>query len=125
MDQLDLDPADRVNIFDILDADGSGSLEVRELITGVLSVRGEARKSDTVAALLAVRAVQDTLRRMEAKLSGVESSCGAASAAHRESNGSPPALLLHANESFGFLDSSCSAASPPCRKGSGPPPTSL
>merc|ERR1719362_1618956 len=102
MDSLDLNPADRVNIFDILDADGSGSLEVRELITGVLRVRGEARKSDTVAALLAVRAVQDMLRRMEDKLSGVESSCGAASAAHRESSGSPPALLLRAKDSYGY-----------------------
>merc|ERR1719362_1152659 len=75
MDSLDLNPADRVNMFDILDADGSGSLEVRELITGLLQVRGEARKSDAVATLLAVRAVQDMIRRI------------------------PPALLLHANGS--------------------------
>lgn len=67
MDQLDL-PPDRLNMFDILDADGSGSLEVRELITGLLRVRGEARKSDAVAALLAIRAVQDMIRQLEAKV---------------------------------------------------------
>lgn len=67
MDELDL-PPDRVHLFDILDADGSGGLEVRELITGFLKVRGEARKSDAVASLLAVRAVQDMIRQLEAKV---------------------------------------------------------
>jgi len=61
MDQLEL-PHDRAALFDVLDADGSGSLEVTELVHGFLKVRGEARRSDAVAALLSVRVVQQMLR---------------------------------------------------------------
>jgi len=66
-DQLDI-PPDRASLFDVLDADGNGDLEVTELVHGLLKVRGEARKSDVVAALLSVRAVQEQLRRMDAHL---------------------------------------------------------
>jgi len=61
MDDLDI-PPDRAGLFDILDADGSGGLHVTELVQGLLKVRGEARKSDVVASLLAVRAVQEMIR---------------------------------------------------------------
>merc|ERR1740121_3505403 len=67
MDELDL-PMDRLHLFDILDADGSGSLQVRDLITGFLRVRGEARKSDVVATLLAVRAAQEMIRQLDQKI---------------------------------------------------------
>mmetsp|Transcript_58202 Transcript_58202/g.138595 ORF Transcript_58202/g.138595 Transcript_58202/m.138595 type:complete len:913 (+) Transcript_58202:99-2837(+) len=63
MDDLDI-PPDRAHLFDILDADGSGVLEVTELIQGLLRVRGEAKKSDVVAAVLGVRAVQEMLRQL-------------------------------------------------------------
>jgi len=63
-------PPDRANLFDVLDADGTGDLHVTELVHGLLKVRGDARKSDVVASLLAVRAVQDMLRLMEEKLYG-------------------------------------------------------
>jgi len=61
MDDLEL-PPERSNLFDILDADGSGYLEVTELIQGMLRVRGEARKSDAIATLLGVKAAMDLLR---------------------------------------------------------------
>lgn len=61
MDQLDI-PPDRASLFSTLDADCSGDLEIRELITGFLQVRGEARKSDVLACLLAVRATQKAVR---------------------------------------------------------------
>jgi len=64
LDSLDISP-DRTHLFDILDADGSGDIEAAELIRGLLRIRGEAKKSDVVANLLAVRAAQDMLRRME------------------------------------------------------------
>lgn len=57
MDQLDL-PPDRANLFEIIDADGSGTLHVGELVHGLLQIRGEVKKSDTVAPLLATKAVQ-------------------------------------------------------------------
>merc|ERR1712113_849119 len=64
MDDLDI-PPERADLFDILDADGSGDLEVTELVQGLLKVRGEARKSDAVASLLAVRATQDMVRQFQ------------------------------------------------------------
>jgi len=50
--------SDRASLFDIFDADGSGELHVVELVQGLLKVRGEARKSDILAALLSVRSLQ-------------------------------------------------------------------
>jgi len=67
MDDLDV-PPDRAHLFDIIDADHSGSLELIELVQGLLKVRGEARKSDIIAALLAVHAVQDMLRELETQV---------------------------------------------------------
>ncbi|CAJ1353834.1 unnamed protein product [Effrenium voratum] len=57
MDDLDL-PPDRANLFEIIDADGSGTLQITELLHGLLKIRGEINKSDAVASLLATRAVQ-------------------------------------------------------------------
>ncbi|CAK9037956.1 unnamed protein product [Durusdinium trenchii] len=63
MDDLDL-PHDGANLFEIIDADGSGSLGLAELVQGLLKIRGEINKSDTVAALLATKAVQAQLSEM-------------------------------------------------------------
>ncbi|CAJ1454049.1 unnamed protein product, partial [Effrenium voratum] len=51
MDDLDL-PPDRANLFEIIDADGSGTLQITELLHGLLKMRGapgsgEINKSDT------------------------------------------------------------------------------
>jgi len=64
LDSLDIS-SDRTHLFDILDADGSGEIEASELISGLLRVRGEAKKSDVVANLLAVRAAQNMIRKLE------------------------------------------------------------
>eukprot|EP00438_Fugacium_kawagutii_P017193 Skav204496 [mRNA] locus=scaffold1457:91869:106236:- [translate_table: standard] len=40
MDELDL-PANRAQLFDVIDADGSGSLHIQELVQGLLKIRGE------------------------------------------------------------------------------------
>eukprot|EP00413_Alexandrium_margalefii_P028190 CAMPEP_0204551676 /NCGR_PEP_ID=MMETSP0661-20131031/26063_1 /ASSEMBLY_ACC=CAM_ASM_000606 /TAXON_ID=109239 /ORGANISM="Alexandrium margalefi, Strain AMGDE01CS-322" /LENGTH=171 /DNA_ID=CAMNT_0051558669 /DNA_START=19 /DNA_END=531 /DNA_ORIENTATION=+ len=61
MDDLDI-PPERAGLFDTLDSDGSGGLQLEELITGLLQVRGEPKKSDVVGILLAVRKVQEMLR---------------------------------------------------------------
>eukprot|EP00913_Durusdinium_trenchii_P031681 g29667.t1 len=57
MDDLDL-PPDRANLFEVIDADGSGTLHITELVQGLLKIRGDISKSDTVASLLATKAVQ-------------------------------------------------------------------
>ncbi|CAE7302690.1 Catsper1 [Symbiodinium natans] len=69
MDDLDM-PADRANMFEIIDADGSGTLHITELVQGLLKIRGEVNKGDTVASLLATKAVQRMI--MELRQSFVE-----------------------------------------------------
>mmetsp|Transcript_38555 Transcript_38555/g.90582 ORF Transcript_38555/g.90582 Transcript_38555/m.90582 type:complete len:166 (-) Transcript_38555:8-505(-) len=64
LDQLEISQ-DRAHLFEILDADASGSVEAVELIQGLLHLRGDAKKSDMVANLLAVRASQNMIRRLE------------------------------------------------------------
>ncbi|CAE7894770.1 CER3 [Symbiodinium microadriaticum] len=67
MNQLDL-PPDRANLFEIIDADDSGALHIAELVHGLLKVRGEVKKSDTVAALLATKSVQEMVHVSGARL---------------------------------------------------------
>ncbi|CAE7218385.1 Cacna1c [Symbiodinium natans] len=58
MDELDLPPS-RAHLFEVIDADGSGTLHIQELVQGLLKLRGEVNKGDVVAPLLAARSVQD------------------------------------------------------------------
>eukprot|EP00929_Paragymnodinium_shiwhaense_P099469 TRINITY_DN6111_c1_g1_i1.p1 TRINITY_DN6111_c1_g1~~TRINITY_DN6111_c1_g1_i1.p1 ORF type:complete len:823 (+),score=174.37 TRINITY_DN6111_c1_g1_i1:66-2534(+) len=62
LDDLDIGAGDRMALFDVIDADGSGELDVRELVVGLLKLRGGADKSDVVASLLGVRALQRKLK---------------------------------------------------------------
>jgi len=64
MDELDL-PPDRANLFEVIDADGSGTLHITELVQGLLKIRGDISKSDTVASLLATKAVQRIVEEMK------------------------------------------------------------
>ncbi|CAK9054456.1 unnamed protein product [Durusdinium trenchii] len=63
MDDLDL-PVNRAHLFEVIDADGSGSLHIQELVQGLLKIRGEANKGDTIAPLLAARAVQQKIETL-------------------------------------------------------------
>lgn len=56
MNDLDL-PTDRANLFEVIDADGTGTLNVTELVQGLLKIRGDLSKSDTVAVLLTTKAI--------------------------------------------------------------------
>eukprot|EP00435_Cladocopium_sp_Y103_P043714 s1710_g12.t1 len=67
MDDLDL-PPDRANLFEIIDADGSGTLQITELVQGLLKIRGEINKSDAVAALLVSQSVQSLVVNMREEL---------------------------------------------------------
>ncbi|OLP93426.1 Voltage-dependent L-type calcium channel subunit alpha-1S [Symbiodinium microadriaticum] len=67
MDELDL-PPDRANMFEVIDADGNGTLHVQELVQGMLKIRGDLTKSDTVAALLATKALQSTVSQLKQDL---------------------------------------------------------
>lgn len=67
LDDLEVAVTDPMDLFDTLDADGSGSIDVSELIKGLMKLRGTAEKSDMVACLLAVRAMQKSLSGFEVK----------------------------------------------------------
>jgi len=60
---MDLDVAeeDCMGLFDVLDAGGEGTLQLFELITGVLKLRGEPRRSDVVQVGLMIRSLQERL----------------------------------------------------------------
>lgn len=67
LDSLDICVADPMLLFDAFDADGSGSVDVAELLQGLMRMRGTAEKSDIVACLLSVRAVQKRLGELDSK----------------------------------------------------------
>jgi len=59
--ELDIAREDQQNLFDTLDVDQSGTLDVNELVKGIAKLRGDARKAEVVAVLLGVRHVSTTL----------------------------------------------------------------
>ena len=67
MDELEL-PPDRATLFEAIDADGSGTLHLGELVQGLLKIRGDLNKSDTVAALLATKALQHMLLKTQMRV---------------------------------------------------------
>jgi len=70
LDDLDISPSYRKDLFDILDANGNGELDLQEIISGLMKVRGPASKSDSVASLLGVRAMHSNLRTFERVVMG-------------------------------------------------------
>jgi len=56
---LDISEEDRIGLFDVLDADNGGTLQLYEIIHGVLKLRGEPRRSDVVQVSLMVRSLQE------------------------------------------------------------------
>jgi len=62
LENLQIAIADKEDLFDVLDADGSGSLDPAEIISGIMKLRGSAEKSDVIACLLNVRHVMSTLQ---------------------------------------------------------------
>jgi len=70
LDDLDV-PSERARLFDVFDADGNGTLGVRELIQGLLRVRGEPQRSDVLAGNLGVRALLEMVRELQARVDGL------------------------------------------------------
>merc|ERR1712032_400957 len=61
---LDVAEEDRMDLFDVLDADNGGTLHLYEIIRGVLKLRGEARRSDVVQVTLMVRSLQESMTQL-------------------------------------------------------------
>merc|ERR1712137_794762 len=62
---LDIADEDQLDLFDTLDVDGGGTIDLEELITGISKLRGDARRSDIVGVGLIVRAVQMNMNDFE------------------------------------------------------------
>merc|ERR1711920_985664 len=68
LEDLEISVSNHTKLFDIIDSNGSGTLDVGELIEGLMKLRGPADKGDVVCAALMVRSTQRHLRRLEADL---------------------------------------------------------
>merc|ERR1719401_3314730 len=51
---LDVSEEDSQHLFDTLDADVSGSIDIEELLVGIEKLRGDARRSDIVSVNLKI-----------------------------------------------------------------------
>merc|ERR1712083_905388 len=65
---LDIADEDQLDLFDTLDVDGGGTIDLEELITGISKLRGDARRSDIVGVGLVVRSLQLAMREFEANV---------------------------------------------------------
>lgn len=61
-DQLDVAEEDRLDLFEILDADGRGVIGIDELVNGIFKLRGPARRSDIVACRLVLASMIDQMK---------------------------------------------------------------
>lgn len=58
---LDISDEDQLDLFDTLDVDGNGSIDLEEFVGGISKLRGDARRSDIVSVSLIVKSMRDDL----------------------------------------------------------------
>jgi len=68
LEDLEISISNKEKLFDIIDSNGNGSVDVSELIEGLMKLRGPADKGDAVSAALMVRQVQRDLRTLELEM---------------------------------------------------------
>eukprot|EP00929_Paragymnodinium_shiwhaense_P069056 TRINITY_DN34841_c0_g2_i1.p1 TRINITY_DN34841_c0_g2~~TRINITY_DN34841_c0_g2_i1.p1 ORF type:complete len:768 (+),score=146.33 TRINITY_DN34841_c0_g2_i1:70-2373(+) len=66
--ELDVPEDDRRGLFDVLDADGGGTLQLDELIGGIIKLRGDPRRSDVVQVALVLRSLQTEFREFSTEV---------------------------------------------------------
>jgi hypothetical protein len=62
---LDVDESNLIDLFDVLDADGGGTLQLEEIILGIAKLRGDARRSDVISVGLVLRSLQNSLQEFK------------------------------------------------------------
>merc|ERR1712079_447909 len=68
---LDVSEEDQLDLFDTLDFDGGGTIDLEELIVGICKLRGDARRSDIVGVGLIARSMQMSMSRFEENTLGL------------------------------------------------------
>jgi len=61
LEAISVDTSIRTQLFDILDADSGGLLSIDELLSGLMSLRGDVTKGDIIAMSLKVRYLLETI----------------------------------------------------------------
>lgn len=59
---LDVADEDQLDLFETLDVDGGGSVDLEELVAGIAKLRGDARRSDIIGMSLIIRSMQCTMQ---------------------------------------------------------------
>jgi len=65
LEDLDIADEDQVDLFDTLDVDGGGTIDLEELVVGISKLRGDARRSDIVGVSLVVRSIQADMQGLK------------------------------------------------------------
>lgn len=65
LDEMDISITSRDKLFEILDADGNGTVAVSEMAEGFLRLRGPADKGDIVKSSLMIRSLQKSFQAFE------------------------------------------------------------
>merc|ERR1719440_1932534 len=68
LEDLDIGTSNKSELFDVLDCDLSGELEVDEVISGLMKLRGPSDKTDAVACLLGVRYMTSKLDEVHERI---------------------------------------------------------
>eukprot|EP00927_Polykrikos_kofoidii_P059188 TRINITY_DN5427_c0_g1_i5.p1 TRINITY_DN5427_c0_g1~~TRINITY_DN5427_c0_g1_i5.p1 ORF type:complete len:484 (-),score=75.51 TRINITY_DN5427_c0_g1_i5:80-1477(-) len=66
--ELDVAEEDQMDLFDTLDVDAGGSLDIEELITGIAKLRGDPRRADVISIGLTLRSMQYTSQQFETSI---------------------------------------------------------
>jgi len=62
---LDVPEEERLDIFEVLDANGNGTIQLEELLNGVMKLRGDPRRSDVIHVLLVLRSLQEEMQEFK------------------------------------------------------------
>merc|ERR1719444_623078 len=65
---MDIGTTNRADLFHVLDSDMSGSLQLNELLHGLMKLRGPAEKCDVVATMLAVKHLTPMVEELHSRL---------------------------------------------------------